>query len=53
MKRGGGKQDEVHQVKNNLFCGLVLFTRKCVCDALRFCWMSGFPFGEYVNDYIF
>ena len=25
MKRGGGKQDVVYQVKNNLFCGLVLF----------------------------
>ena len=47
------KQDEVNQVKNNLFCGLVLFTAKVRLWRSKFCWTSGLSFGEYVNGHIF
>ena len=30
-----GKQDEVYQVKNNLFCGLVLFTESFLYLVVR------------------
>ena len=53
FKTWRGKQDELCQAKNNLFCGLVLFTAKVRLRRSTFCWTSGLSFGECVNDHIF